>query len=85
MSNVPNVSCGLGMLTHLLSLVVFVIDIDRPNGLLVEGIRVDRGGGFSCGEHRMILVVVAMHAIATDKKQVVETIGEISNLVEAII
>src|SRR5438094_289164 len=51
---------------YLLRFVVLVVDVDVPDRVLVgpaRGDRLHRGVG---GQHRMVLVVVAVHAVAAD-------------------
>src|SRR5208283_4082275 len=57
-----------------LLLMIFIVDVDVPKRLLVGaagGDVVDRSAG---GEHRVVLIVVAMHAVAADEKQVLDRI-----------
>ncbi len=62
--------------------MILVIDVDAPDGVLVRASRsdaVDRGLG---GQHRVILIVVAVHAVAADEKKVGDAIKICPHLAE---
>src|SRR5439155_8263897 len=55
---------------YLFRFVVLVVDVDVPDRILVGSARGDRFHSGLGGQHRVILVVVAVHAVAADEKDV---------------
>src|SRR4051794_3035450 len=65
-----------GLLVGLRFLVIFLLDVHRPEVVALSQDVLHRE---HCGQHRMVLVVVAVHAVAADDLQVREIVEPLAD------
>ena len=65
--------------------MIFHFGIDGPDVVLGGNSVEDVFNGGHCSEHGVVLIVVLMHSIATDEKEVAEVVNILANDVELVI